>query len=191
MSPAKYNPQFTKRDSERVERIRSGDTAAFEALFREQYDFLIRYAYGLVKSSDIAHDIVADVFANIWQAKHQWAPKGTLRAYFLACVRNRAFDLMRHDRRWAALWERTAPDDIPIPSQFASEPDLELDMVTRLRAAYAAIDAMRGRRKEVMVLRWREQLSIAEIAQALEISEASVHTHLSQALKVLREMLRS
>lgn len=167
-------------------RVREGDSKAFEQIFRAYYDLLLRYAYGLIKSNDLARDLVADVFAAVWHKHQTWEPKVSIRAYLLTAVRNRAFDWMRTDSRRTALQEHAAIEDLPGIYNADIDPLAKLDAEARINLVYAAIDAMRGLRREVMVLRWREQLSITEIASTLGISEASVNTHLSQALKILR-----
>ena len=56
-------------DSEITGRIREGDKAAFESLFRSSYVSLVRYAKTLIKDHDTAEEIVQELFFRLWQEK--------------------------------------------------------------------------------------------------------------------------
>ncbi len=179
-----------KQHDKIVSRVRNGDVEAFEQIFRAYYDLLLRYAYGIVKSGDVARDLVADVFAAVWHNRSTWAPQSSVRAYFLTAVRNRAFDSIRSLSRKTVFQEQITTEDI---AQFTGsaphDPLTQLVMEDRLEQVFTAIDSMKGIRREVMLLRWREQLSISEISSSLQISEGSVSAHLSQALRILRDII--
>ncbi len=55
-----------------VARIRGGDDAAFEAMFRAHYDGLCRYVAAYLGSRDSAEDVVQGVFARIWEDRSHW-----------------------------------------------------------------------------------------------------------------------
>ncbi len=57
---------------DRAERIRAGDEAAFEAMFRAHYDGLCRYVAAYLGSRDSAEDVVQGVFARIWEDRSHW-----------------------------------------------------------------------------------------------------------------------
>src|SRR2546426_11153144 len=63
-----------------TERIRAGDEAAFEAMFRTHYDGLCRYVAGYLGSRDAAEDVVQGVFARIWDDRAHWVV-GDLQRY--------------------------------------------------------------------------------------------------------------
>src|SRR2546425_4164520 len=71
------------------QRIREGDEAAFEAMFRTHYDGLCRYVVGYLGSRDAAEDVVQGVFARIWDDRAHWVV-GDLQRYLYAAVRRRA-----------------------------------------------------------------------------------------------------
>lgn len=200
-------------DTELAERIRAGDEGAFEALFREYYTLLTGYAYSILRSGDSARDVVSDLFAHIWEQRASWNPHRHphadhaghashpghpshpgIRSYLLAAVRNRALNIIRDDARRNNIISRySSSDEFLYGEQGAAGKDsdiaAEMDRAEQIDKVNAAISAMRGVRREVMVMRWREQMSVPEIASALGISTNSVSSHLSQALKALRAEL--
>src|SRR5690348_14481714 len=55
-----------------VERIREGDYALFDALFRAYHASLVEFANCYLRSTDAAQDVVADVFLRVWQTRGEW-----------------------------------------------------------------------------------------------------------------------
>jgi RNA polymerase sigma-70 factor (ECF subfamily) len=112
-----------------------------------------------------------------------------VRGYLFAALRNRALNLRRRggrERAWAAR-ETTAEVRDLHPTPAAPDAQLETD---ELHARVArALDALPERCRLAMRLRWREQLSYAEIAAALGISIKGVESQLARGLHALRTRL--
>src|SRR2546428_13399374 len=87
-----------------VARIRAGDEAAFEAMFRAYYDPLCRYVAPYLGSRDAAEDAVQGVFVRIWEDRARWAVSD-LPHYLYAAVRRRAISQIRR----TAVRRRAAP----------------------------------------------------------------------------------
>src|ERR1041385_6504848 len=75
--------------SEVVARIRAGDRAAFEELFRSYYAPLASFAHAHLGSREAAEEIVQDVFLYIWAHRSQWQVTVHLRSYLYTAVLNR------------------------------------------------------------------------------------------------------
>ena len=86
-------------------RLRSGDTAVFELIYRAYHLVLWKYAYQFVHSRDAAQDIVQDVFVDLWDRRETLEIRKTLEAYLFIAVRNRAMDVVRHETRIAQAAE--------------------------------------------------------------------------------------
>src|SRR5689334_19577783 len=71
-------------------RIQAGDARAFEALFREYHPRLLSFAASYAGSVEAGEEVVADVFAWIWEHRATWAPTNGESAYLYGAVRNRA-----------------------------------------------------------------------------------------------------
>lgn len=158
--------------------------AAFEAVFREHYEPLARFAFRFVHDAAAAEDIVQEVFGRLWTDRHSVTISSSLRAYLYAAVRNRALNVEKHGAVIDAFEvdEGAAESIAPAPV----EPDEMLD-IAELHARLAeAFDALPEKQATVMRLRWREELTYAEIADALGISIKGVEKHLSRGLAALR-----
>jgi RNA polymerase sigma-70 factor (ECF subfamily) len=81
-----------------IARIRRGDSRAFEAMFRAYYNALVVYGTRIVRSTDIAEELVQEVFGRIWERRAKWEATGSLAAYLHGAVRNEALVRLRRDQ---------------------------------------------------------------------------------------------
>ena len=63
----------------------------FEQLFRDNYERLYYHAYDFVHDTDVAKDMVSDVFVNLWQSRERLDGNRVL-SYLYVSVRNRCLD---------------------------------------------------------------------------------------------------
>jgi len=175
-------------DAELIARVQQGDAAAFEALFRAQYDFLVAFAHGYVGSADVARDIVADVFVNVWSTRDRWVPTTSVRTYLCGAVRNRSLNALRDEQgRSSAVRGQVAAGSVPgFGEQDSQSPQERLEHEERIAVVWRAIEQLPANQREAMLLRWRQHLPFDEIAAIMGLSQAAVQMHLSRALKVLR-----
>jgi RNA polymerase sigma-70 factor, ECF subfamily len=168
------------------DRIRRGDSAAFEALFRAHYDSLCSFAVRYTDSSAIAEELVQDVFARVWTDHSRWPAPQNPRAYLFTAVRNRALNVGRRQQLEAdwieaeiagALESDDSTDATPVAP--IADPDAH-DHLER------AVASLPERCRLVMHLRWRESMSYADIAAILGISNKGVENHLARGLRALR-----
>lgn len=166
-------------------RVELTDSERFEALFRTHYAGLCDFVNGYVSSPEAARDIVHDLYLWLWQRYDAGEPPPFTKPYLYAAARNRAFKFLRH-RRVVSRWEQRVA--------YGAEPaGPETDEEVRARevaeAVEAAIEALPPRCREIFRMSRQEELTPAEIARALGISESTVGVQLWRALKVLRERL--
>ena len=164
-----------------VERIQTGDVHAFEALYRRYWERLYAFAFRYLRSREDSEEIVQEVFFRIWRGRAHWVPAGAVRNYLYLAVRNSARD--RLERAAVARRRRISQREPAVEVQ----PDLEAaDLVAAVERALTELPAKRA---EVCKLRLVAELSYAQIAQRLGISEKTVETQLARGLKFLRERL--
>ena len=171
-------------DRELLGRVKAGDDAAFEAVFREWYAPLVRVAAALLQDNDAAEEVAQDVMHELWRRRKVLDPALSLRAYLLRAVRNRALNQLRHLR----VRRQTTPmvEALYEAPMGADQPIVASDLAA---AASRAMGELPPRCREVFELSRVHGLRYAEIAEALEISEKTVEAQMGKALRVLRERL--
>jgi RNA polymerase sigma factor (sigma-70 family) len=160
-------------------RRRELDAASFEAVFRECMNDVHGYALSLLGDRAGAEDVTALAFERLFRARGRLdASRGTPRALLFTIVRNAALDELRRRRR-----QPLAEPSQESPAVIGGEAE-EVDRRESVRQALASLPP---RDREIVLLKFHGQLSNAELAQALGISESNAGTRLHRALARLRE----
>jgi RNA polymerase sigma factor (sigma-70 family) len=162
------------------EAARSGDSAAFGAMFDAHRDRVFGHALRLTRSAHDAEDVTAIVFLETWRRRSAVRlVDGSIVGWLLVTTNHTVRNANRTRRRYDELLRR-----IPAPE---SAPDHAEDVNSRLDGQQAA-DRMRDsfarlstRDQDVITLCVLEELSIAEAAQTLRVPQGTVKSRLSRA----------
>jgi RNA polymerase sigma-19 factor, ECF subfamily len=178
-----------------VERIRHGDEAAFEAMFRAYYTALVGFAGRyLGRDREAARDIVHDVLFNVWLQRARWNVRGSVGTYLHGATRNRCVDYLRRqliEDRWRRRLKSSGDDlnAIAIAGRIMPGADELTDADEIDRAIVRAVARLPARCREAFVLHWERGLTIPEIAHTMGTSPNTVRVQLGRALKALRQAL--
>jgi RNA polymerase sigma-70 factor, ECF subfamily len=158
--------------------------AAFGGLVAAHTERLVRYAYRLVGSREVAEDIVQDLFVRMWERGEDRTVRDVL-PYLYHAARNRALSHLRHSRvraRWRAMLASAPPPAAPPSSQEVEETDLA-------RAIRQAVQDLPERCREVFTMSREQGLTHREIARVLGLSVKTVESHVWRAMTTLRARL--
>lgn len=150
--------------------MRLSDAEAYEKYASE----LVRFATGLVGPDD-APDVVADAFVRVLGVR-PWEELDEPKAYLYRTVLNQV--RMRH----RSTMRRRARE------MRAADPEMSFDPEVRPEVL-EAMSALSARQRAVVVLTYWEDLTPADIAERLAVSEGTVRRHLARARSKLREVL--
>lgn len=161
-------------------RAAAGDAAAFEAIVREHQSMVFSLACYFLHDPGRAEEIAQEAFLRLYQnlgriesPEHlvQWLRQVTWRC---------AID----ESRRAAHKPSVALEEVPEPA--AEDHSVDLLLSHRLHALVASLPP---RARMIVILRFQEDLSLAEIAETMSVPVNTVKSGLSRALGVLREKL--
>jgi RNA polymerase sigma-70 factor, ECF subfamily len=149
---------------------------AFDDLFLAHYERLVRSLTLICGDREVAADCVADAFE---RAFVRWRRVGRLEdpvGWVRRVAINRARDVHRRHRRRDRAVERLAgrragPDTAPEPTD---------------AGLLAAVSDLPTQQRTVVALHYLEDLSVADVADAMDLSEGAVKYHLHQARARLR-----
>jgi RNA polymerase sigma-70 factor (ECF subfamily) len=171
-------------DTDLLERLRTGDTSAFDAIFRTWYGPLVGTAERMLRDRAVAEELVQDVMLELWRRRETLTPDGSAQAYLFQATRNRVLNHLRHLK----IEQRSEPeirgDSSPTPHADAAVVEEELDV-----AVQRAVQSLPDRCREVFELSRVHGLKYAEIARTLGISVKTVEAQMGKALRILRERL--
>jgi RNA polymerase sigma-70 factor (ECF subfamily) len=167
-----------------LERLRQGDHAAFDAIFRAWYARLVRAAEAMLRDRAVAEEVVQEVMLELWDRRESLDPAGAPQAYLYQATRNRSLNHLRHlqvQRRSAPLLMRDEAREASAPSAVISaEIQTALD---------GALGELTPRCREVFEMSRVQGLRYSEIAEALGVSVKAVEAQMGKALRTLRERL--
>lgn len=153
---------------------------AFDALYVDHHPYAVRLATQLTGDRHRAEDIVADVFVKVYR-RLQRGPIDQPKAYLRRAVinhRNSWFRRQFLERAWNAS-KSTQTEEAHRPS----------DQIADRDAILWALDQLTLRARQVLVLRYYEDLSVDETAAVLGIASGTVKTTAHRAMMRLRELL--
>ena len=140
---------------------------------------LVLFARQWVHSAADAEDIVQEAFVKFWRRSHDIRNRGLL----YATVRSTALDLIRRDSRRARRErEVSAESEQTINPQFRFEDESQ-------RALAVALDRLPHEQREVLVMKIWNELTFAEIGEALGVSQNTAASRYRYALTALKKDL--
>lgn len=152
------------------------DKREFETVFRRHYDGMFRLARKMLGDDAESKDVVSDVFAHLLDSGKDLRTD-TLQSYLLTSVRNRCINLLVKKQRTQAV----------VVDLNTENTDREL-----LDDMYHYIDGqLPPLSQQVLRLRYQQGLKYREIAEALQVSEVTVHNHLSESLKQMKDHFKA
>lgn len=145
---------------------------------------LIGYAMTIVHDRDRARDVVQDTFIRLNRQNVEKVNKG-LKTWLFTVCRNRAFDILRKEKRMTPLEDEKLAST---PSE-ASGPDRSVDWGERHAQLNTYIGRLTDNQQEVIRLKFQQGLSYKEISDITGLTTGNVGFLLHAGLKRLRELL--
>ena len=169
-----------------IERMKTGDRESFNQVFRRYYSPLVRFCVRFVADTDIAAEIVQDLFVKLWSNREKLSFNTSFESYMLTSVRNSAITYINKERSHAEANLRVYSEesDNNDPSETLQSNNLE-------ESYRQILKTMPEKRREVFLASRFDGLKYAEIAEKLGISPKTVEAQMSAAIKQLREGLKA
>lgn len=168
-------------------RFQQGDRAAFEQLFERYSTPLVSFLARMVPDRGRAEELAQEVFVRIHQARSRYEPRAKFSTYLFGIAHNLALnELDRAYRKRETSLEDPAADQVS--SQDASIEE-QLDAERTARRLEAGLARLPERQRSALLLRSREGMSYAEIAEVLGASSSGVKSLIHRGRERLLEIL--
>jgi RNA polymerase sigma-70 factor (ECF subfamily) len=169
-----------------VERLRQGDGAALEMLYRQHHEAVRAFACRLLGSRELAEDLLHEVFLGAPAAFRGYRGESTLRTFLISVAVNKSKHYVRAASRRRRLEEKLADEPT---SRRSTPPDEEWERRELAAELQRALDQLPLDERVVVVLCEVEERTSTEVAQITSAPEATVRTRLFRAKRKLRAML--
>lgn len=167
-------------DASLIERCRGGDASAYEPLVRRYQVLVCSIAYSIVGRVAVSEEIGQDAFLLAWKNLPKLNDPTRFKSWLSTITRNRARAWLKQQRKLAT--EIETPNRIP--AVVAEERSVDREEAALV---WETLGKLPETYREPLVLFYRHDRSIAEVAEALTISEAAAKQRLSRGRKMLRE----
>lgn len=165
-------------------RAARGDAEAFRQLVEAYQTPAYRLAARMC-GPDSVEDVTQEAFLAAWRALPEFRGDCRFSTWLYRLVSNAAIDCLRREKKHrdtGDVDDLELPDGGPSPQEQAERSDTR-DAVRR------ALDRLSPEHRQVLLLRFMQELDYGEIARALDVSEGTVKSRINRAKSKLREVL--
>jgi RNA polymerase sigma-70 factor (ECF subfamily) len=162
----------------------TGVEEAFLAAYDEYADGIFRFVLSKTSDREVAHDLAQETFTKVWDYCAKGGEIAQWKAFLFRTAYNLIVDYYRKKR--SISLDELAEDQgfIPADTKMRSASDEAED--ARLRRALETLD---DTYRDVLILRYVEDMPVRDIAVALGLSENVVSVRIHRGVKVMREKL--
>jgi len=179
-------PNYSEQtDKELIALLKNNNHDAFKEIYNRYNGLLFVYAYKRLQVEEEAKDVIQEVFIGLWENRSKFILKTYLSGFLYKSVLNRILNIWKHKRiiRHHLL---SQPLEIDVDS-------VETDFLIREKDIIALVEkeitAMPPRMREIYELKYKQYMSVKQIANDLNISENTVATQLQRASAQLKNKL--
>ena len=168
-----------------IARARRGDADAFEQLVVAYRDQVFRLALRMCGNEADADEVAQEAFLSAWKALPNFRGDSRFSTWLYQLTSHAAIDLMRREKRQITaedITEVSAPDPGPSPQQQAERSE------TR-QAVRDAMGQLSPEYRQIVVLRFLQELSYEEIGAVLKLPPGTVKSRLNRAKSQLKDIL--
>ena len=167
----------SRSDQELIAAINGGHADAFEALYYRYRDWVVGLAYRFTGDRELALDVLQETFLYVVRKFPGFKLTAQIKTFLYPAVRNLSIAAQRKAQRLQSNENETGT----IEEVITTEPT-----VTQSESMSAALALLSAEHREVLLLRFVDGLSLAEIAETLGIPLGTVKSRLHNALALLR-----
>ncbi|MBS0326008.1 MAG: sigma-70 family RNA polymerase sigma factor [Proteobacteria bacterium] len=167
-----------------IERYRKGDREAFTELVVRYQRPIYNAAFWILRRAEDASDIAQVVFLRVAERADDYDPQYRFFSWIYRIAVNESLNLLRRNGN-----EDPLEEDSDIPEPDSKDPEARLNEAERAARVRQALMTMSTTDRTVLTLRHFSECSYQEIADILEVDEATVKSRLYEARQRLRRLL--
>ncbi|WP_282155671.1 RNA polymerase sigma factor SigX [Cytobacillus gottheilii] len=161
--------------------------SVFDDLYNKYHHDVFQFLFYMVRNKELAEDLVQEVYIRVLKSYEKFEGKSSEKTWLFSIARNVAIDSFRKQKGWKQKLIETfdwsthqVMDDLPIPEDILMQKE-------EVRVMYKCLGYCTVDQRSVIVMRYIQELTITETAEALNWTESKVKTTQHRALKVLKK----
>ncbi|NCB20502.1 MAG: sigma-70 family RNA polymerase sigma factor [Clostridia bacterium] len=169
------------KETEYLAAAKSGNADAFARLYDTYIKQIYNFIFYKTMHQQIAEDICADVFLKAWKNLDQFK-SGSFQAWLYSIARNAVIDHYRSSKEIKNIedcWDLSADEDLLTKTD-------ELIQIERIKEIISSLKLLD---REILTMRFWQELSFAEIAEYLGKEEGAIKMACMRAIKKLKNKI--
>lgn len=178
-----FKEQNYTEDKELWIGLRDGDIVSYNKLVKKYFRLLFNFSIRFCQDRDIVKDCIQELYLDLWNKRHHLVQPNSVKSYLFRAIRNR---ILKEQTKWNK--NQPVNEDYNFILEFSIEEKL-IDDVQSLELAdkiKKILEELPSRQREVIYLRFYENLDMDEIVEVMSISKQSAHNLLQKAYKSIR-----
>lgn len=165
-----------------------GDEAAFQQIYRLHFTMLYEYGMRLSANEELVKESIQQLFVKIWTNRAGLDTVKRVRPYLLVSLRGVVYNKLRDEKRRRIT---TLEEDYDFQLVFSPESAYiqKESSDQQLLALKQAMDQLTPRQKEIIFLRYFQEMEYNDIAEIMNISVKGAYKLTARSLESLREIL--
>jgi RNA polymerase sigma-70 factor (ECF subfamily) len=174
----------------------SQELAGFDCMMREHQQRIYRFLFAMLRDHDAASTLTQECFLRAFKGWKSFRGESSVATWLTRIAVNLARD--HHRNRKLAFWRRLftvqSGEDVTVMAE--AQPELRADpernvlAKEKASAVWEIVSKLPTQQRAIFTLRFAEEMTIEEIAQAMSLQQGTVKTHLSRALATVRKASR-
>ena len=176
-------------DKEILQQIKdTGDTKLFGELYDRYANKVYRKCISMVKNNadaqDLCHEVLCKAFLNI----STFAGKSSFSTWIYAITYNQCIDFLREKKKKQTLdYDELPPSKLDIPSDDDDAIEQKFLFEIELERLELLLDKLSSDDKIILLMKYQDEMSIADIQKILQLSGSAVKMRLKRARDRLRK----
>ena len=172
-------------DDTLVTLLQQRDRLAFAEIYERYWSLLFATALKMTRDESTSMDVVQDIYTDFWDNPSRLTTHTSLRAFLYTTVRHRVIDAIKRQKVRARYLDSLAV----FAQRYADDANDTVIYRDLVRFVEVVVSDLPPQMQRIFRMSREEELSHAEIAQALGITENTVKKTINRALHVLRRKL--
>ena len=156
-----------------------------ESLFKTHYAQMYHLALTLLFDEAESKDVVSEVFASLLSGS-TIVRADNARAFLLASVRHRCLNALQHKQVQERFARLLTEDADTLMKDNTVEEQMQMEELMRY-----VQDNLSPLEQDIFRMRYLQEMTCQEVAEVLNVSRQTVHTHLKQTVKIIRKYFNS
>ena len=180
----KQSTKVYDNDQQLWSNFKAGNHDAYTTIIQRYFNPMFIYAIRLSKDQDFVKDCIQDVFYNLWKRRENISHAESVKSYLFTAIR---FRIYREQKKWNNFDELN--DDYAFDAEISIEVKLIEDQntVELKRKLETVLKNMPPRQKEILYLRFYENMDHGRIAEIMGLNQQVVYNLLHKSLLRLRK----